>query len=132
MMNATFSPPHPIVFVFDFSNDAMTVPEFVHGRLTASNESCVSVMTIADVDGDVTVGLAPSASELPAGKREVYRGSLRTPGKKLAIVTSQNEKLVEIDVDSDCTGIVITVDDEQHPSEVWVAAEAPQGAKASC
>ncbi len=53
-----YTPDHPIVFVMDFSNDDAEVPLHDRERLAIESDSCVSVRTIADVDGDVTVFLS--------------------------------------------------------------------------
>lgn len=96
MATTTYSPPHPIVFVFDFSNKNVAVPEYDSNAVTSANESCVSIRTIADVDGEVTVNLVEA---LPCNVAdigfEVFCGTINAPGRKVALVTSQNEKLLE-------------------------------------
>jgi hypothetical protein len=116
-----YYPPHPILFVMDFSNDAVEIPEYKPESVTSSNESCVSVRTVADVDGEVTVflsdGLPPGAQ---SDARPVFSGSIRTPSGRLALVTSENEKLVECDFGADKVGVRIFVDDEDYPTTIWV------------
>lgn len=54
MTTATYSPTHPIAFVFDFANKAMEVPVYDPDKPVSANDSCISIRTISDVDGDVT------------------------------------------------------------------------------
>jgi hypothetical protein len=53
---------------------------------------------------------------------EVFDGSIETPGKRLALVTSQNERVLEIDVTGPVTRVTISVDDPRAPGLVHVVA----------
>jgi hypothetical protein len=116
-----YLPPHPIVFVMDFSNDTVEIPDYDPEAVTFSNDMCVSVRTIADVDGEVTVFLG---SDLPLDAqniaRLVFAGSIRVPSGSLAVVTSENERLLECAVGDETAELRIFVDDEEHPVKVWV------------
>ncbi|WP_437485327.1 hypothetical protein WME75_00580 [Sorangium sp. So ce1014] len=121
METTTYSPSHPIIFVFDPSNSSMDVPVYDPGRTVSFNASCVSIRTIADVDGDVTVTLA---ADLPpgtiAGSTEVFRGLIDTPGERVALVTSENRALLEMNINRRRVPIRVLVDDEMHPARIWV------------
>lgn len=121
MSQATVALSHPILFVMDFGNDDMIVPTYDEESLTANNDSCVSVRTIADVDGDVTVRLNRVAGNSTASTGiQVFQGDVATPTGRIAVVTSLNEKILEMDVASATTRVVITVDDLRHPAQVNV------------
>jgi hypothetical protein len=117
----TYSPPHPIIFVFDPSNEVMDVPVYDPEQVVSFNATCLSIRTIADVDGEVTITLA---ADLPpgtiAGGIEVFRGIVATPGGKVALVTSENRVLLEMSVSRSGAPIRVLVDDERHPVRIWV------------
>ncbi|WP_437784547.1 hypothetical protein [Sorangium sp. So ce1097] len=120
-MEATYTPPHPIIFFFDPSNENMEVPAYDPERVVSSNASCVSIRTISDVDGDVTATLDVS---VPLGARvggvEVFRGIIDTPGKIVALVTSENQVLIEMNVNCFRVPVRVLVDDEMHPARIWI------------
>lgn len=120
-MEASLSVTRAIVFALDLANKNARVPEYIDGELIASNESCVSVGTQAEVDGAVTIKLSERLSD--SEKRSykiVFNGAIETPSKKLAIVTSEIEKILEMDVKNTKARVVISVDDLKFPSVVLV------------
>jgi len=121
MLAKKYLPPHPIVFVMDFLNDDVEIPEYDPETVASNNKTCISVRTIADVDGEATVILADHLPPPTAGiAQQVFVGSINTPSGKVALVTSENQKLVECDVGKDTTELRVLVDDEAHPATVWV------------
>lgn len=120
-METTYTPPHPIIFIFDPSNDSIEVPEYNAERVASSSTSCVSIRTIADVDGDVTATLAMQPPiETTIGSVEVFRGTIDTPGGRVALVTSENKTLLEMKVSRPRASVRVLVDDEMHPARIWV------------
>jgi hypothetical protein len=123
-LTKTYSSPFPILFVCDFNNGDMVVPEYDETTIVSSNDTCVSVRTIADVDGSVTVSLSTSLPREAALEGHIeFAGVIKTPSGKVAAVTSENVKLLEIEVGADRTRLEVAVDDDQHPSRVWIAAK---------
>ncbi len=124
MSTKVYSSEHPIVFVFDFQNERMEVPVYDPESVVAANESCISVRTIADVDGEVTVTLASSAPRdtMDVGL-EVFHGTIDVPSRKVSIVTSQNQKLIEMDVKDTKASVRVLVNEKQNPSRIWVIAQ---------
>lgn len=120
-MDATLLIPNAIVFVFDLENKSVQVPAYTDGVLTAWNNSCVSVGTQSEVDGEVTVKLS---GKLSGSERDLYEvafsGVIETPSKKIAVVTSELEKILEMDVRTEKTEVIISVDDLSFPSVVLV------------
>lgn len=78
MPSKQYIPAHPIVFVMDFSSDAVEIPEYESDKLTAGNSTCVSVRTIADVDGEEVTVLATTSSQVYTPEVH-YCPGLRTP-----------------------------------------------------
>jgi hypothetical protein len=114
---------HPLLFVFDYSNRAFSVPEYDPGAPVSANETGLSVKAVSEVDGEVTVYLTDLVPpEVSARAHEVFAGSIPAPSKKLAVVTSENEKLLEAEVTSTAAQVRVLVDEPDLPSTIWVEA----------
>lgn len=123
MLSTTFTPPHPLVLLCDYDNLDAEIPEYNRRSIIRTTDTCISIRTIPDVDGDVSVTLAHTLPpELIHKSIEVFSGSICVPAKKLAVVTSENVKLLEIDVASDCAMLRIFVDEKKYPSAIWIEA----------
>lgn len=123
MLSTTYTPPHPMVLVCDYDNLDAVIPESNRRSIIRTTETCISIRTIPDVDGDVTVTLASALPPEVLDKNiEVFGGSIYVPGKKIAVVTSENEKLLEIAVASDHAKLRIFVDQKKYPSAIWIEA----------
>jgi hypothetical protein len=122
-MEAKLAVPNAILFVFDPSNKGAIVPQYDSSSPVAATSSCVSVATLADVDGDVTVRLLqlPNNSH-PAGLIQVFDDQIETPGRVLSVVTSQFDRILETGVPSPVTRITIAVDDPKSPAVISVNA----------
>jgi len=88
----------------------------VEGQLVSATDTCVSVATQAAVDGPVHVELTSAQDD--RSLRRVFRGAVLTPGSKLAVVTSQFERLLEAETTSQDVHLTILVDDPKIPGEV--------------
>jgi len=114
---------HPILFVFDFSNRAFSVPEYDPGAPVSANETGLSVKAVSEVDGEVTVYLTDLIPpDVSARAHEVFVGSIPAPSKKVAVVTSENEKLLEAEVPSTAAQVRVLVDEPDSPTSIWVEA----------
>jgi hypothetical protein len=117
---------HPILFVEDFGNPEVTIPEYTPESVVSANSSCISVRAIADVDGDVTVRLMTGGQEAPLkGFIRVFEGKVLTPNRKIAVVTAHNERVVETEVANVVTTVRISVNDVKFPDEVIVEEIIP-------
>jgi hypothetical protein len=124
MQSKQYRPAHPIVFVMDFASDAVEIPEYEPGKVTANNSTCVSVRTIADVDGEVTVFLADGSPSDPKDLGTlVFVGEIQVSSETIALVTSENEKLLEHRIGKKTADLRIFVDDEEYPAKIWVFAQ---------
>jgi hypothetical protein len=119
MGRAVLSPPNAILFVFDPTCRNVAVPSHVDGQLTAATATCVSVGTQADVDGETEV-LLDVDPVVPASLQRVFAGVIATPSKRVAVVTSQFERVLEIDAPDETASISIWVDDLRNPAQVTV------------
>jgi len=119
MLQAMLSPPNAILFVFDPTNKDVAIPAYVDGKLTAATETCVSVGTQADVDGDTEITL-DLGDEVPDGLRQVFFGMILTPGGRVGIITSQFQRVLELEVPVGTLDVSIWVDDLCNPGRVAV------------
>jgi hypothetical protein len=113
------SPPNAILFVFDPTNKDVLIPSYVDGELTAATETCVSVGTQTEVDGDVEISLAISGA-VPLDLQQVFFGTVATPGGKVAVVTSRFQRVLELNVPASAVELSIWTDDLRNPARVVV------------
>ena len=122
MKSITFTPPHPIFFICDHDNLDAVIPQYDPGCITSATDTCISVGTIAAVDGDVTVTLASTIPEsLCNSYIDVFSGNIEVPSRQIAIVSSEDEKLLSRAMASSTICIRIFVDDNVYPQKIWVA-----------
>ncbi len=120
MKTATVSLVHPILFVFDFSSQAFSVPEYDPASAVSANGNGLSIQAVSEVDGEVTVRLTSAIpSAVGAEAHEVFAGS---SSRRVAVVTSENEKLLEADLASTIAQVRVMVDDSEFPADIWVEA----------
>lgn len=119
MSIATISPLNAILFVLDPTNKDTVVPPYVDGELTAATGTCISIGTQAPVDGETEVSLELDGAT-PSDLHRAFLGSLVTPGGKLAVVTSEFERVLELDVPKGKANVCVWVDDLRNPARVAV------------
>jgi hypothetical protein len=115
--------PHPIFFVFDHHNPDIEIPQHAEASV-ASTPSCVCVPALASVDGQVTISLSrhPAPPE-PAFASQIFSGLIAAPSGHVSVVTSENQKLLELPVASARPWVRILVDDPRFPSTAWIEAK---------
>jgi hypothetical protein len=121
MMETTLFVPHAIIFILDPNGKDIIIPEYDPISITSSNESCVSVGTRSDVDGEVTIQFGPSIP--PPVKTicaQVFYGKVNTPTKQLAVITSNRDVIFCLGVKDLRTSISVGVNDLNNPSLVWI------------
>lgn len=120
-METSLFVPNSIIFIFDLANEDIMIPEYNDGILISSTKSCLSVGTQAEVDGEVTIKLINRSENSDKDLCEVvFSGVIETPSQKISVVTSELEKIFEMDVQAKQTEIIIAVDDLQFPSIVLI------------
>lgn len=115
---------HPIIFILDFDCEEVYIPEHDRTQIVSFNEFCLSVRAMSDVDGSVQIALNEGSSGV--SMIEVFAGTLNTPSRRIAIVSSSNEKLLETEVPENRTGVVVLVDEKNFPSRIEVSTFDPQ------
>ncbi len=123
-METRISVPDGIIFLLDPSKKSVIVPTYDPESATASNPSCVSVKTLPECDGEVTLRLIRGTTEHDQQRLErVFEGTVETPGGQLAVVTSGLHRALETSVSGSVTRVAILVDDIEFPSVVEVHVE---------
>ena len=125
-MEATLSVPNAIIFLYDLVSKDIQVPEYIDNVLVAANEKCISVGTQADVDvdGDVTIRLSSQIDDPDKNSCEqVFDGLISTPGKKLAVSTSEDDAILQVDVKGEKTQVFVWVDDSDFPGLVLIETQ---------
>ena len=119
MPTTSLCPPNAILFVFDPTNTEVVVPAYVDRELVASNETCVSVGTQPDVDGPTEVSLTVGGGTSNDLVR-VFSGAIKTPGGRVAIVTSDFQRVLELTVPIGSVEVSIWSDDDRSPARITV------------
>lgn len=124
MSATTVALSHPIVFVFDFHNDGFSVPELADDALVSANEGGISVRASSYVDGDVTIHLSRSPQAAPERPPiRAFDGKVNTPSGSIAVVTAENQLLLEENVGATRAMVRVYVDDASHPGVIWVEVQ---------
>lgn len=123
-MNKTLLVPNGVIFFFDDSHPDIIIPMHDGDYVVDANSSSVSVFTTIDVDGEVFVELANEISE---SRKEnllhVFEGHIDAPGRKVAMFTSEDDILMEVDVGGTQAKLSVWVDDLESPDTVLVEAK---------
>jgi len=107
--------PNAILFVLDPTNKEAVVPQY--DGLVSRTDTCVSVGTQADVDGETEVSIGRT---VPTDLELAFDGSIETPGRSIAVWTSERTPIGRLDELSPTTHFAIWVDDNKWPSQVVV------------
>jgi hypothetical protein len=122
MSTITLSPRNSIVFVYDSSHRSVEVPTYVAGDLVAASQTCVSIGTLAEIDGETTITLADSIDGISVGEL-FFDGVLLTPGHEVSVCTSENEKLLTLPIKASHARVRVFANDPSEPDEIVVVAD---------
>jgi hypothetical protein len=115
------SPPNSIVFICDPSSREVDVPEYVTGQLIAATQSCISVGTLAEMDGETEISLSDVPSSAELGEL-VFDGMVRTPGRVVAVCNARDETLLSLPVSSVAVRVKVFANDRSEPDRIVVLA----------
>ena len=118
MIEIEARPPHAIIYVSDPNNKMEDIPKYQQGKLVAATDTCISIGTIAPMDGAVAIRLVNNGC--PTEGIRVFDGRIKTPSHELAVSTSELEVLARVSVVSDKIHLCICVDDEREPTQITV------------
>lgn len=117
----------PVIFIMDRENENLKIPEVDGEAVVSSNSTCIALRTISYVDGDVMIDLDDeNENSSLEEKRLVFKGKLEVPNKKVAVVTAEDEKLLEIKVNESAIVLRVSVDNKEYPEKIWISAAKPK------
>lgn len=122
-MNAVLPIPNAIVFLHDLSARDVVIPEYIDDVLVSSNDSCVSIGTQAEVDGDVKISLSNVIDDVDkVGCKLVFDGAIETPTKEISLSTCESDCVLAITVTQETAQVLVWVDDERYPALILIQA----------
>ena len=122
-MKKTMLVPNGVVFFFDPSHPDIVIPMHDDDYVVDANDSSVSVFTQIDVDGEVSIELAKTiADSKKENLQQVFRGEIDAPGRKVAMSTSVEDLVLEVDVADTKANLSVWVNDLGSPDIVLVEA----------
>lgn len=113
------APQNSIIFISDPTHRA-EIPADVGSALVAITSSCVSVGTLAEVDGETTVRLGDSFAD-PEGEI-VFDGNVETPGHRIAVSDALANSILEMEVASSLSRVTVWANDPMEPDVILVRA----------
>jgi hypothetical protein len=115
----TLAPPNSVIFVADPSRP-YNVPEDSGAALVASTPSCISIGTLAEMDGKTTIELG-NTIENTTGMLK-FDDEIETPGLKIAVIDAETNSLIEMAVSYNRTNIRVWVNDLNEPDHIIIQA----------
>ncbi|WP_426214459.1 hypothetical protein [Pseudomonas sp. DWRC2-2] len=113
---------HPVLFILDYSNEHIEIPEFNEKTGINHSPSCVSVGAISYADGKVAVSLykRKEHNHDPAKMKKIISTEILTPSKKISVTNAENSKLLEIDSPDTSTTITVYTDSSPYAENVII------------
>jgi hypothetical protein len=105
------APPNSLILIEDLGGGE--VPASMGGSLVVSTDSCIAVGCRSDVDGDTQFTLGETHDVDPGG-HPIFRGLLKTPNRRVALVSVIGQVILEAPVPQQQTIVRVWVN---HPSE---------------
>ncbi len=111
---------HPVVFVGDFENKGLRVPALLPDMVASCTENCVAIRARSYVDGDVIICLSGGEHSAPSDYVQVFTGRILAPSRRIAVISSENEILSELGLDSIYASLKVAVDDVLSPGVLFI------------
>jgi hypothetical protein len=118
--SAKLAAPHAVVVIGDPSD--LELPSSMRNSLVAATASCVAVVCLCENECVTTFTLGPTR-EVNPGTEPVFRGSLRTPNRVIAIQSALCEVILECSVPEQQTRVRVWTNDMSEPDQVIVGVE---------
>ena len=117
ILKSSIAPRNSILFIFD-PTITIEVPEGVGATLVAATRTCISVGTLAEMDGETTIYLSDEFVD-PVG-RIVFDGFLETAGKQVSISDVSGENILSMKVMRTISQVTIWANDLSEPDIILV------------
>ena len=113
----TIGLPNALVVIMDPT--AGVVPRSMGNAAVASTDSCVVVGCLSEVDGETDITLG-DMDQINTGDHLLFTGEMKTPNRKIALLSSHNETLLEVPTPRQVTSVRIWANDLAEPNKVVV------------
>ena len=122
-MKKTLLVPNGVVFFCDESHPNVEIPFHDDGGPVAANSSCVSVITMHEVDGETLIEFSSKIEVAEDSELQlVFEGEIETPGRLVSMSTSQDDRLIEVAVSDVTAKLTVWLSDLKWPERVLVQA----------
>jgi len=121
MPTVDVAPPNSVLLIMDRS--VGQVPESMEGSLIAATPTCVAIGTLSEHDGTTHVTLDSSPPPSEQGT-PVFVAVLDTPGRHVAVCSVFDEAVLEVEVETERTRVLIWANDQAEPSEIRITVLA--------
>jgi hypothetical protein len=113
----TIGLPNALVVIMDPT--AGVVPRSMGNAAVASTDSCVVVGCLSEVDGETDITLG-DMDQVDAGDHLLFTGEMKTPNRKIALLSCHNETLLDAATAHQVTSVRIWANDLAEPDRVIV------------
>lgn len=120
-------PDHALILVGD--RETVELPTSMGDELVAATGSCIAVGTHSGIECDTLVTLSDESG--PSGEPKeglfiAYSGELQLRSGVLSVETPSGSSLFELCAPQGRLHVVVWVDDELEPSNIWIQATPPR------
>ncbi|MGZ9202099.1 MAG: hypothetical protein ACXW3D_10340 [Caulobacteraceae bacterium] len=115
MTKTSLAPPYSILFLSD-PGGADEVPADTGAAPVCATQSCVSVWTKLEIDGETQVDIGSAIERLQS--HLMFDGYLETPTGKLSVTTAELKEVLREEVGSTITRLQIWSDDKERPGRI--------------
>jgi hypothetical protein len=109
--------PNALIVIMDPT--AGVIPRSIGNNVVASTDSCIVFGCRSEVDGETEMTLG-DMDQLDTGDHLLFTGELKTPNRKIALLSSHNETLLEAATAQQVTSVRIWANDLTEPDKVIV------------
>lgn len=120
-LTADIAPPNSLLLIMDRS--VGRIPESMAGGPVAHTRSCVAIGTRSGQDGTTHVTLE-CGSRHAARETPVFDGVLHTPDRRVAVCSVLDDVILEVEVATDRTRVLILANDYTEPDEIRILVSA--------
>lgn len=120
-MKKTLHVPQGIIFVYDQKHEDIIIPDYDEKSLVSWNNSCISVCTIPDFEGETSINLTGKASDVDTkGLHALFSGLIDTPSKEICVATSGANVCLSVEVSENHTNVSVWSDDPDFPTSLLI------------
>jgi hypothetical protein len=111
--------PNAIILFYDPGNENFMLAEWSSTKSYEATESCISVATLPDIDGETTIEIL-NANQTINDRNMVlaYEGPMETPTGKVSVSTSNTLDIIGVDVLSNSCLVQVWINRLMDPDHI--------------